>query len=417
MRKTLLFAAVFTFTAFSAFSQCTDWVDPSPTTGWTNFNGFPCDQGTEEITAFQVFQSEAYTFGNAVEGSSYTFSHCNGVTPAETWIPEYTIIAPSGAIDNFGPGDGDGCSITWTASESGAYLVVINEADACGVAGADDNGFPMITTNSGGEECPEGVVPPEVLEGAETFADGVLPECWTLIDADGDGIDWRFLEGITGLENEWAILSESYGIESGDILTPDNYLITPQLEMGDGPDSLFYNVISVLPNFPAENYSVLVSTTGNDVEDFTDEVFTEVLASGEWQGRNIDMSAYSNQSIYIAFRHHNVSDQFAMALDAIALPGEAVDCTVNTEDETNISSNFSLFPNPSTGIVNLVNSGDTETYQVRVFDLTGKVVKQELINMSTGANHEINLSGNAPGLYTVQFVSGQKTGVHKLIIR
>ncbi|MCA1751489.1 MAG: choice-of-anchor J domain-containing protein, partial [Flavobacteriales bacterium] len=405
MRKTLLFAAVFTFTAFSAFSQCTDWVDPSPTTGWTDFGEFPCDEGTEEITGFQIWQSEAYAFGNAVEGSSYTFSHCNGVNPAETWIPEYTIIAPSGAIDNFGPGDGDGCSITWTASETGAYLVVINEADACGVAGTDSNGFPMITTNSGGEECPEGVAPPAVLEGAETFDDGVLPTCWTLIDADGDGVDWRFLEGVEGFENQWAIFSESYGLESEEVLTPDNYLISPLLEMGDGPDSLFYTVRSLIQAFAAENYSVLVSTTGNEIADFTDEVFTEVLASADWEGRNIDMSAYSNQSIYIAFRHHNVSDELAMLLDAIALPGEAVDCTVSTEDETNISSNFSLFPNPSNGVVNLVNSGDTETYQVRVFDITGKVVKQELVNMATGANHEINLSGNAPGLYTVQFTS------------
>ncbi|MEZ4932093.1 MAG: hypothetical protein R2788_08250 [Saprospiraceae bacterium] len=34
---------------------------------------------------------------------------------------EFTIVAPSGMIDAFGLGDGDGCTISWTASEK-AYI-------------------------------------------------------------------------------------------------------------------------------------------------------------------------------------------------------------------------------------------------------------------------------------------------------
>lgn len=416
MRKNLLFAAVFTFAAFSAFSQCTDWEAPSPTTGWTDFGEFPCDEGTAEITDFEIWQSEAYSFANGVEGSSYTFSHCNGAVPSETWIPEYTIIAPSGAIDAFGPGDGDGCSITWTASESGTYLVVINEAGACGEAGNDDNGFPMITTNEGGEDCPETPAPPVVVEGAVTFEGGVLPDCWDNIDADGDGFDWSFPEG-SGFEGEYAVMSLSYDNEGLEALTPDNYLITPQLALGEG-DSLYYVVRSLNATWVSENYSVLVSTTGNDVEDFTDVVFNEVLESTEWEGRSIDLSAYNGQSIYIAFRHHDVTDELGFLLDAIALPGEVIDCeTVSTEDVYNVSSAFKVFPNPSEGMVNLVNSGETEMYQISVYDINGRLVAQEQVHMTTGANHEINLGGNAPGMYTVQFVSGRKTGVQKLIIR
>ncbi|MCB0593166.1 MAG: T9SS type A sorting domain-containing protein [Lewinellaceae bacterium] len=150
-------AFLLTGISFSAGAQCTDWLNPTSSTGWTNFNtqfgGAPCDDGTgcpfNEITGFEVYAAEAYAVDNFQAGGSYAFSICNGAG-AGTWVPDFTIIAPSGAVDAFGPGDGDGCTISWTASETGTYLIVINEAGACG-GGANtetDNGFPALTCTS-----------------------------------------------------------------------------------------------------------------------------------------------------------------------------------------------------------------------------------------------------------------------------
>lgn len=132
--------------------DCLIWVNPSPTTGWVDFNeefgGAPvAENGVcpfNEITLFEVWESEAYLLENVQAGTMYTFSHCNG-PGAGSWIPTYAIIAPSGAIDASGAGDGDGCSISWMASESGDYLIVINEEGNCGIAGQTDNGYPAIT--------------------------------------------------------------------------------------------------------------------------------------------------------------------------------------------------------------------------------------------------------------------------------
>ncbi len=139
---------------------CITWVNPSPTTGWNNFNtmfgGAPCDDGTgcpfNEIQDFEVFAGEAYGVDNFQSGGSYTFSICNG-PGAGSWTADFTIIAPSGAIDAFGPGDG--CSITWTASESGTYLIVISKDDECGVANAVGNGYPALTCEDGSTTCSE----------------------------------------------------------------------------------------------------------------------------------------------------------------------------------------------------------------------------------------------------------------------
>jgi hypothetical protein len=178
---------------------CTDWQDPNPTGGWTNFNtefgGAPCDDGGgcpfNEIEAFEVFAAEAYSVDNFMEGGTYTFSMCNG-PGAGSWVPDFTIIAPSGEVDAFGPGDGDGCSITWTASESGTYLIVINELGSCGEANAIGNGYPALTCEDGtapcdvdgnctapplvvvgeSEICPDETATLEILESAEIPAGG-----------------------------------------------------------------------------------------------------------------------------------------------------------------------------------------------------------------------------------------------------
>jgi hypothetical protein len=175
---------------FGGGTECLTWVDPSPTTGYTNFNttfgGAPCNDGTgcpfNEIQGFEVWQSEAYAMANVVAGGSYTFSMCNG-PGAGTWIPDFTIIGPGGIVDASGTGDGDGCSITWTASQSGAYIIVINELGNCGVAGAVDNGFPAITCNG----TPDCEAPGECSAGeiANTEPQFICPGDEAIFETDG----------------------------------------------------------------------------------------------------------------------------------------------------------------------------------------------------------------------------------------
>ena len=411
MRKTLLIVIALFTGALSASAQCETWVSPTDSTGWGDFDPVPCNGESQELTGFEVWQSEAYAFEGCITGGTYTFSHCNGTDGM--WTPEYTIIAPSGAIETFGAGDGDGCSITWTASEDGTYLVVINDAENCGVAGQADNGFPMITTVSGGEDCEQG---PVFIEGAESFEGGELPECWMTVDADGDGFNWNVIEGF-GFDGDFAIRSESW--DSGDqvALTPDNYLITPQCTLGEG-DSLYYAVTAIDPDFSAENYSVLISTTGTDVEDFTDEIFTENLDGvTNYAGRSIDLTDYNNMSVYFAFRHHNVTDEFWFGIDAVALPGEVnLDCAMATEELAQLKD-VSIFPNPNNGEFSIVNNGSSDFFTVSIFDITGKKISQEKVQLNSGSRHEVNLTSKPSGLYTLQFVSEKQSGTFKVIVK
>ena len=51
-------------------------------------------------------------------------------------------MTPTGAVDAFGLDEGETCTLTWTATEDGTYLIIINEAGQC-------EGEPNVNTGNG----------------------------------------------------------------------------------------------------------------------------------------------------------------------------------------------------------------------------------------------------------------------------
>ena len=73
----------------------------------------------------------------------------------------------------------------------------------------------------------------ESFEGA-LFA----PQCWTLIDADGDGFNW-YRDDVP--ESAYAGLYSAASFSYNDsALTPDNYLISPQLLLGSNEQLSYF---------------------------------------------------------------------------------------------------------------------------------------------------------------------------------
>jgi hypothetical protein len=78
----------------------------------------------------------------------------------------------------------------------------------------------------------------------------------------------------------------------------------------------------------------------------------------------------------------------------IAKIGKDID-GINSLENSN--SNISLFPNPSSGIFHLqINNGNFPKSEIEIYDVLGNIIFQsEILNSET----EINLSGNAKGIY------------------
>ena len=155
-------------------------------------------------------------------------------------------------------------------------------------------------------------------------------EGWTLTDADGDGNNWGLLHAVEyaiqnvpleAKDGEYVLMSSSYS--SSGALTPDNWLISPQLDL-KGTLQFFTSDDGTY----AENFSVYISTTGTATTDFVAlEENIATPASGAvnvWTEHSYDLSDYEGQQGYIAIRHHGTSDQDYIFVDAIALNGEEI---------------------------------------------------------------------------------------------
>jgi hypothetical protein len=77
-----------------------------------------------------------------------------------------------------------------------------------------------------------------------------------------------------------------------------------------------------------------------------------------------------------------------------------------------------LFPNPSTGnfTVSLLSDSENDAF-VRVFDITGKAVVNTRFAATKGQNlFNVDLTGNAHGIYFVEVNQGATRLVKKLIV-
>jgi hypothetical protein len=246
------------------------------------------------------------------------------------------------------------------------------------------------------------VVPPPVVEGESFEEDTFLPECWTSIDADGDGEDWfQYGAANSAYAGLFSVASASWTAATG-ALTPDNYLVTPRLALG-ADEVLNYHVGAQDPAYPAEKYGVYISTTGNEEADFTTELFVETMTTGDWEGRSVDLSAYEGMNVYLAFRHYDVSDEFYLKLDNIILPGEVLTCAVGVEEIE--EAKFSIFPNPNNGQFSIINEGQAGKYILEIMDVTGKVVYSEQVQLNANDRTDINTNGINTGVYLVKMTN------------
>ena len=170
--------------------------------------------------------------------------------------------------------------------------------------------------------------------------EGGIPSTWTTVDEDNDGFSWEIL-GTTPHSGSLAVSSASYDYMNGDALNPDNWLVTPAITL-TANNSLTYYVNAQDADYAAEHYGVYISTTGNIVPNDFSLLFEETMtaspgkpvanpapamfrsggpqyAQGTWYERTVDLSAYSGQTVYLAFRHFNCSDWFILNLDDVKI--------------------------------------------------------------------------------------------------
>ena len=158
----------------------------------------------------------------------------------------------------------------------------------------------------------------QFLALTEGFEDSALPSTWTTLDNDGDGINWYRLAYMSH-NGEACAASASFDWNEGPV-TPDNYLITPDitLPLGISPILTFwYRGLDDQLYYAKEHFEVKVGNAGaSTVGDFSTSVF-DTISSNVYVQKTIDLSSYAGQTIRLAFVHNNVTDKSHLLIDDI----------------------------------------------------------------------------------------------------
>ena len=236
---------------------------------------------------------------------------------------------------------------------------------------------------------------------------------WTLYDEDGDGNNWGDMFTVNDSGGNpvtpVSLISRSW---QGAPLTPDNWAVTPAIDLTavSGNIELTWKVMAASnPAWNSENYTVYAATS-TDISDFlaSDVFFNEVYAgTGEQQDKSLDLSDLAGEVIYIAFRHHDVTDMDFLSIDDLEITGEVLSVS-----DVNIDG-FNQFYSPQTK--NLTISANDAFSTISIFNVLG----QEVVSKNLSSNNEvISLSSLKDGIYIANVTtSNQKTTSFKIAKR
>ena len=333
-------------------------------------------------------------------------------------------------------------SFNASATNSGAYVAnfTLNSYTVSIAPNPIEGGTVAFASKEGGEELTYDFE--DGWQGWTTFQGNTTsPNSW-MHNTDYPTTNNDFTTGYGYNNSNGFMLSESYisgtSSGSGTAVTPDNYLVSPQVRLG-GSISFYAGARNT--SYCAEKFSVMVSTTGNTNADSFTTVGTWTLSLSE-VGYNstpytVDLSAYSGMG-YIAIRHFDCYDQWFLAVDNITIVEGTIDdgnasgtfnygtsCTVTatpnanyhfvnwTENGTSVSTEASytftvtsgrdLVANFSAQQPSLV--GDVNEDGVISIDDVSVLLSHVLGNISLTGQVLINADVNGDGVISIDDVS------------
>jgi hypothetical protein len=286
-----------------AAGPCEITVSANPANGGTVTGAGTYDSGT--TATLTATANEGYTFTNWTR---------NGVVISTNATYSFTVSTAAEYVANFTL---NSYTITATA--------VPAEFGAVTVAGSRGNREDLVY------DFEDGTQGWTVLKGNT----GNSPNNW-MHNTSYPTSNNNFTTGYGHNSSDGFMLSESYisgsSSGSGTAVTPDNYLVSPQVRLGG---SISFYAGGRNTDYCAEKFSVMVSTTGNtNTASFT-TVETMILsldnAGYTSSPYTVDLSAYSGMG-YVAIRHWDCYDQWVLCIDDITI--------VEGEDDSTDSGNF-----------------------------------------------------------------------------
>jgi len=237
---------------------------------------------------------------------------------------------------------------------------------------------------------------------SENFDDSdVVDVCWNVMDQDGDSNNWHWWEWHPVNGGYKCIVSSSFYTSTGP-LTPDNWIISNPIDLSSFNSNdnitLSWKVRGEIVGFAHEYYTIYAATN-NGISDFESssvkrgEYADEVGGEGVFTTRSLDISSLVGETVYIAFRHHNSTDQYSINIDDVTVERSS---TLGIDDLQQHS--FKHYYNAYTDILTL-DSSDAPMNAIVVYNILGQAVLNERLHLT---EETISLSSLNDGIYIIQ---------------
>ena len=299
-------------------------------------------QGTQSATV-TVSQNECATsdmcqitlemndsYGDGWNGSYLTLSSSSGFVygtatfnDGNTATQQFSVC-PSGLILSWTSGSQWDNECSFTVYNSSNQLLLT-------ASGPFNNSYTINTPCAGGTQ------PPTTCEVTtfpwnESFEGGL--DCWSVIDADGDGNVWGRTTS-SPYDGNYTLYSFSYDNDNNVALNAENYLVSPQITLpATGTYQLVFYARCANNNYP-DSMLVKLSTTGStNASAFNTILMQKTVVPATYQQYTINLAGYNGQSFYLAFVHDSY-DGYYLLLDNISIVNTSQSYTITATSANN----------------------------------------------------------------------------------
>lgn len=150
------------------------------------------------------------------------------------------------------------------------------------------------------------------------------------------------------------------------------------------------------------SYTLSVGTNQTDASQTTSLYSTTGLSTTTFTQRTVNFVPTFTGAHY--FRFQNISPANATGTHAIIIDNFVVTEVLGTDEFS--ESKFSIYPNPTSSILNISNTNNVEIKSISVVDINGRIVKNQSDSLS-----QINVSDLNAGVYfvTIEAAEGKTT--------
>ena len=168
-----------------------------------------------------------------------------------------------------------------------------------------------------------------------------------------------------------------------------------------------------------EDINVKLSTTSNDVSDFTVTLDNITGTPSTWTEYSYDLTSYAGDSIYIAVQ--SINSGHYLWLDDFILT--VIDTSGSLSIvENNLPNTFSLkqnYPNPFNPLTTIeYNIPQNNFVRITIYNLRGEKIKTLVNKNKIAGNYSIVFDGNnfSSGIYFYRIEAGNYSNTKKLVL-